>query len=75
MFYCSGGIGTHRFDARAALTDWVEKDRASDQIRAARTVDGKEVRTRPLCPYPQTAIYQGSGSIDDAANFTCGVRH
>ena len=29
-------------------------------------------RTRPLCPYPQTAIYNGSGSTDDAANFYCG---
>jgi hypothetical protein len=29
-------------------------------------------RTRPLCPYPQTAVYNGSGSTDDAANFTCG---
>ena len=25
----------------------------------------------PLCPYPQVARYQGSGSIDDAANFAC----
>jgi feruloyl esterase len=28
-------------------------------------------RTRPLCPYPQTAQYKGSGSTDDAANFVC----
>jgi hypothetical protein len=33
---------------------------------------GGVLRTRPLCPYPQTAIYNGSGSTDDAANFTCG---
>jgi len=32
---------------------------------------GKAVRSRPLCPYPQVARYSGSGSIDDAANFTC----
>ena len=35
---------------------------------------GRIVRTRPLCPYPQTAIYKGTGSTDDAASFTCGVR-
>jgi len=29
------------------------------------------VRTRPLCPYPQTAHYKGSGSTDDQTNFTC----
>ena len=40
---------------------------------------GKVVRTRPLYPYPEAAVYTGSGSIDDAAsftssaNFTCSV--
>ena len=29
-------------------------------------------RTRPVCAYPQTAIYNGSGSIDEAASFHCG---
>ena len=28
--------------------------------------------TRPLCPYPQTAVYNGSGSVTDAANWHCG---
>ena len=27
--------------------------------------------TRPLCPYPQTAHYSGSGSIYDTANWSC----
>jgi hypothetical protein len=39
----------------------------------ARIVNGKTVRTRPLCPYPQTAKYKGSGSIDDAENFRCAA--
>jgi imidazolonepropionase-like amidohydrolase len=30
-----------------------------------------DIRTRPLCVYPQSARYTGSGSIDDAANFVC----
>jgi len=29
-------------------------------------------RTRPICLYPQTAIYNGSGSIDSAGSFHCG---
>jgi hypothetical protein len=29
-------------------------------------------RTRPICVYPQTVIYNGHGSTDDAANFHCG---
>jgi feruloyl esterase len=28
-------------------------------------------RTRPLCPDPQSAVYKGAGSIDEAACFTC----
>ena len=30
--------------------------------------------TRPLCPYPQTTKYKGSGLTNNAANFIC-VRH
>jgi hypothetical protein len=33
---------------------------------------GTTGRTRPVCAYPQTAIYNGRGSIDDAASFHCG---
>ena len=29
-------------------------------------------RRSPLCPYPQTAVYKGSGSVTDAANWQCG---
>ena len=74
MSHCSGGAGTSTFDALTPLVQWVEKGVAPDTIPASRLADGRPVRTRPLCPYPQTAIYKGSGSTDDAANFTCGVR-
>jgi hypothetical protein len=30
------------------------------------------LKTRPVCPYPQVAIYRGSGDTNDAANFKCG---
>ena len=42
-----------------------------DRINASRVANGKPDRTRPLCPYPQTAVYKGSGSTDTAANFVC----
>jgi hypothetical protein len=41
-------------------------------IEATPVVQGKVVRTRPRCAYPEVAKYKGSGSIDDAANFSCG---
>ena len=71
MFHCGGGVGPSTFDMDAALMQWVEKGAAPNHILAARVVDGKPVRTRPLCPYPQVAKYKGSGSIDEAANFSC----
>ena len=74
MSHCSGGAGTSTFDALTPLVQWVEKGAAPSSIPASRVVDGKVVRTRPLCPYPQTAIYKGSGSTDDAASFACGAR-
>jgi feruloyl esterase len=58
----------------AALEQWKEQGTAPAQIIAARlSKDGGVERTRPLCPYPQEAVYQGTGSTDEAANFTCRV--
>jgi len=54
-----------------AMQHWVEDHHAPDRIDASRVRDGKVDRTRPLCPYPQTAVYKGTGSTDDAANFVC----
>jgi hypothetical protein len=71
MFHCGGGIGTSVFDAATPLVSWVEAGQAPQKIEAVRVVSGKVVRSRPLCPYPQVARYQGSGSIDDTANFSC----
>jgi feruloyl esterase len=72
MFHCRGGVGTDHFDAMTSLIEWVEAHKAPDRLPASRIQGGKTVRTRPLCPYPQVANYSGSGSTDDAANFSCG---
>jgi len=71
MNHCSGGTGTDQFDSMTAMIDWVEKGKAPDVLQAARVLDKKVVRTRPLCPYPQVARYRGQGSIDAAENFRC----
>ncbi|PYR03674.1 MAG: hypothetical protein DMG00_25665 [Acidobacteria bacterium] len=73
MFHCGGGVGPSTFDAFTPLVEWVEKGTAPSTIIASRIVDGKVVRTRPLCPYPQVAKYKEAGSIDEAASFTCAA--
>lgn len=85
--HCGGGPGANTFgqggagakDAQhnmeLALEQWVEKGIVPSAIVAAKFVDddpSKGVKfTRPLCPYPQTAQYKGSGDTNDAANFAC----
>jgi feruloyl esterase len=57
-----------------ALEKWVETKKAPDQIIASHLTNGAADRTRPLCPYPQIAVYKGTGSTDDAANFSCKAK-
>jgi feruloyl esterase len=71
MNHCGGGEGPNTFDMTAVLEQWVENKKAPEQIVASHSTDGKVDRTRPLCAYPQVAKYKGSGSIDEAANFSC----
>jgi feruloyl esterase len=73
MGHCGGGEGPNAFDAVAALEQWVENGKAPAAIVASHRTDGKVDRTRPVCPYPEVARYQGTGSIDDAANFRCAL--
>jgi hypothetical protein len=55
-----------------ALVDWVEKDIAPSQVIGQSAGPAAAPLSRPLCPYPQTAQYIGSGDIDNAANWVCG---
>jgi feruloyl esterase len=73
MAHCGGGDGPDQLDPINALEQWVERGKAPDRIIASRIRDGKTERTRPLCPYPEVATYKGTGSTDDAANFSCLV--
>ena len=70
--HCGGGSGPQPQNLFGALVNWVENGVAPETILATKVTGGVVTRSRPLCPYPQTAIYNGSGSTDDAANFHCG---
>jgi feruloyl esterase len=62
-----------------ALQDWVEDGKAPQAITATKYAEGadhgpdphKIAMTRPLCPYPQQAHYNGKGDRNDAASFEC----
>jgi feruloyl esterase len=74
MGHCGGGDGPNAFDMVAALEQWVEHGGAPDRIVASHVDSGRVDRTRPLCPFPQAAVYTGSGSIDEAGSFVCKAR-
>jgi len=71
MGHCGGGEGLNAFDIVSPLERWVESNQAPALIVASHITDGKLSGTRPLCPYPQVAKYNGTGSLEEAANFRC----
>ena len=73
MDHCGGGEGPNAFDKVGALEQWVEHGKAPDALIASHATGGKVDRTRPLCAYPQVARYKGTGSIDEAASFSCAI--
>jgi feruloyl esterase len=67
MGHCGGGPGVNSFDSIGTLETWVEKGVAPETMLGM----GAQGMTRPLCPYPQYAEYNGSGDLKDAKNWSC----
>jgi feruloyl esterase len=72
-------MGDADHDLTAALERWVEQGSAPEMIIAAKWKTAFNpasgvARTRPLCSYPRVAKYKGSGSVEEAANFTCAPK-
>ena len=71
--HCGGGVGPAPTGQLEALLAWVEEGKAPETLTAAGRSQSGATKTRPLCAYPLVAKYKGSGSTDDAANFSCSV--
>ncbi len=72
VLHCNGGPGPDRVDWITAIVDWVEQSKSPERLVSKKNgADGQPIRTRPLCPYPQRAVYSGSGSTDDEQRFVC----
>jgi hypothetical protein len=69
--HCGGGVGPQPVDLFGAMVRWVENGEPPDQLESRNTVAGEVVRTRPLCPFPQEAIYGGTGDPNDG-DWHCG---
>jgi feruloyl esterase len=80
MAHCGMGPGPNVLDPVGDIDRWVSSGAAPQSIIARKPDNAmaaflgqetKTVRSRPLCAYPMTAAYKGSGSTDEAANFSC----
>ena len=86
MQHCAGGPGANTFGQGAPLADsahdvikaleaWVEQGKAPDQIIATKYTNDDPTQpalfSRPLCPYPAVAKWNGTGDAADAANWSC----
>lgn len=77
MAHCRGGPGPNAWDKLAPLVDWVENGNAPDFVVATHSTDGVVDNERPICAYPEQAVYVGpSGGQNDpsnwkASNFSC----
>ena len=72
----SGPQGDADHDILTAVERWVESVVAPEKIIATQYENDLEPAqgvkmTRPLCPYPQEAGYDGKGNPNDAASFVC----
>ena len=87
MYHCHDGPGADEFggagqvtapsdpwhDILWAVIDWVEHDRAPDRLVSTKITHGDIALTRALCPFPQSAHYDGAGPQSSAASFACRV--
>jgi len=85
MEHCRGGAGVDQFggdaadpprtdpghDMLTAMERWLDGGPAPATLFATRVESGEVVSERPLCAYPQEAIYDGKGPVNRAASFTC----
>jgi len=70
--HCAGGPGPQPDKAFNALVDWIEHGRAPGALNGViRDKTGTVTATRPICLYPQTAAYKGSGPTTTASSFVC----
>ena len=71
VFHCAGGPGPDRVDWITEIENWVENDQAPQKPTSYRVADGKVEMVRPLCVYPERAVFKGSGQGRELDEFEC----
>lgn len=66
--HCGGGYASSSFDVVLPLVNWVEQGAAPSAVTATDSLNGTTL-TRPVYPYPDVPMYNGTGPVDDASSF------
>ena len=69
VLHCGGGPGPDQVDWLNVIRAWVEKGEAPDRLVVNKVQKGKVVLSRPLFPYPRTAVYDGKGDPNQESSF------
>ena len=70
--HCGGGPGPDAVGWLDAIQAWVERGDAPERLVARRFgVDDEIEVARPICAYPQVAIYDGQGDVTVEDSFAC----
>jgi len=79
MDHCGGGEGASTFDTLGTIDGWATGGKAPERIVATRTPSPNPMApklppiSRPLCPYPLIARYDGHGDVNSETSFVCGI--
>ena len=76
MHHCqSSGPGPNIFDSLTPIFTWVEQGTAPDGLLATHHVNDIITqpvdRTMPLCSYPEEAVYNGTGQVNQSTSWSC----
>lgn len=69
VLHCGGGVGPSQVDWIALIREWVENNNAPEKIIVTKTINNKELMTRPVFPYPGEVVYKGNGDPNIESSF------
>jgi len=69
VLHCGGGRGPSEADWLQIIQKWVENGEPPDRIVVSKKDTEKVIMSRPVFPYPRTAIYDGKGDPNLETSF------
>ena len=69
VLHCGDGPGPSQTDWLQLVRDWVENGQAPEKVVLSRRRKGQPRLSRPVFPYPATAVYDGKGDPNLESSF------